>query len=108
MKILERCHQRVKGKFQEFIALEKKFDAAEEKLGNVPPKRRYWSHYSGLPNDTYVWEREWENQAALDAYGAKIWNNPEWDKLTEEAGKVFFDGYFELYYSFTWEDFPHT
>jgi len=107
MKIMERCIQRVKdGKFSEFIALEKKYDAAEAKLGNVPPKRRYWVHYGGLFGNTNVWEREWENQAALDAYGEKIWNNPEWDALNKEATEVFYDGHFELYYSFTLDEFP--
>ena len=109
MKIMERCTQRVKpGKFNEFIALEKKYDAAEEKLGGMPSKKRYWVRYGGLPSDTNVWEREWKNQADLDAYGDKIWNNPEWNTLNNEASEIFFDNHFELYYSFTLEEFPES
>ena len=107
MKILERCTQRVKsGKFNEFIAMEKKFDAAEVKLGNVPPKKRFWIRYGGRPSDTYVWEREWENMEALEANAARIWNDPEWNLLLEEAAEIFFDGQSELYTSFTWDDLP--
>ena len=107
MKVVERCTQRVKpGKFNEFIALEKKFDAAEAKLGNVPPKRRYWAAHSGLYNDTNIWEREWDSMADIEAYNKKTMDNPEWEPLFKEAGEVFFDGRFELFY--LWDNFPEN
>jgi hypothetical protein len=109
MKVMERCTQRIKaGKLDEWIAMEKKFDGAEKKLGGVPSKRRYWVRYGGLPSYTYVWEREWENLTDLDAYQAETMNNPEWNSLFDEANEIFYDHHFELYYSFTLDELPES
>ncbi len=96
--ILERCAQKVIGTFEEALALEKEFDALEAKMGNVPPKRRYYAAYGSLPSGTFVWEREWESMAALEAYQAKTMNDPEWATTLGKAEKIFADFHFELFY----------
>jgi hypothetical protein len=98
MAILERCTQNVIAKEEDMIALEKKFDALEAKMGHVPPKRRYYAMYGALPAGTMVWEREWENMAAIEAYNDKAMNSPEWASAFQEAAKVFADTHFELFW----------
>ena len=99
MAFLERCTQKIISKtMDEFVAMEKKFEALEAKMGNVPPKRRYYAAFSGYANFTMFWEREWESLAALEAYQKKVMDDPEWAKASEEASKVFDDVHNELFY----------
>jgi hypothetical protein len=96
--ILERYTQNVIGTYDEMVAIEKVFDALEAKLGNVPPKRRYYAYYGSLPLGTFIWEREWESLAALGAYHSITMNDPEWAATTEKAGKIYADFHSELYW----------
>jgi hypothetical protein len=98
MAILERCTQNVIAKEEDMIALEKKFDALEAKMGHVPPKRRYYAMYGALPAGTMVWEREWENMAAIDAYNERSMSDPDWAPVLAEASKVYTGFHFELFY----------
>jgi hypothetical protein len=98
--ILERCTQTVVGKHEDMLAAEKTFDELEAKMGNVPPKRRYWAGYGSLPFGTMVWEREWESMAALEAYQAKTMADPEWVVMWKDIHKIFADIPMELYASF--------
>jgi hypothetical protein len=96
--ILERCTQKIIGTVEEAYAIEKEFDALEAKMGNVPPKRRYYATYGSLPLGTFVWEREWESMAALEAYQTKMMVDPEWASTQERAEKIFADFHSELFY----------
>jgi hypothetical protein len=96
--ILERCTQRIIGTVDEAFAVEKEFDALEAKMGNVPPKRRYYATYGSLPLGTFVWEREWESMAALEAYQAITMSDPEWAVMFGKAEKIFADFHSELFY----------
>jgi hypothetical protein len=95
MKIMERCTQKVVGKSEDAIALEKKYDELEAKMGGVPSKRRYWAGPSGLPAGTMVWERDWPSIAAWEAYMEKTFSDPEWAALS--ATGVYADGQFEIF-----------
>ena len=76
--ILERMIHRVKnGKFQELKEVEKKWEALEESLGGFPLRRRYWAMYGAHDGGTYVWEREWESLAAMEAAYDKRSADPE-------------------------------
>jgi hypothetical protein len=95
--VMERCTQKVIGSYDEAVAIEKEFEALETKMGNVPTKRRYYAMYSGLLNSTYVWERDWESLAALEAYSIKTMNDPEWAAVIAKAAKIFADSHFEIF-----------
>ena len=99
--IMERCTQKIVGTYEQAVALEKKFDALEAKMGNVPPKRRYTAWYGGLPVWTFIWERDWENLAAIEAYTKAIWEDPEGREMLTSTEKVFADSQFELFDVFT-------
>ena len=99
---VERMTQRVKdGKWRELKELEKRYDTLEEQLGGFPPKRRYWSDFGGLDWGTFVWEREWESLAAMEAAEAKYWADPElaetMRKLGSEGREIFGSVKHELY-----------
>jgi len=96
--IMERYTQNVIGTYDEMVAIEKEFDALEAKIGNVPHKRRYYAYYGSLPLGTFVWEREWESLAALEAYHVITMNDPDWAATTEKAGKIYADFHSELYW----------
>jgi hypothetical protein len=98
---MERCTQKVIGSYEQAVALEKKYDALEAKLGNVPPKRRYTAWYSGLPLWTFIWERDWESLTAIENYYKAIWEDPEWVETMTSTDKVFGDAHFELFDVFT-------
>jgi hypothetical protein len=103
--LVERCTQKVIGSYPDVVALEKKFEALETKIGNVPKKRRLMPRYAGVPVDTMIWEREWESLSAIEAYQAKANNDdPEWDEAYSQAPKVFTDFKFELFEVITLPD----
>jgi len=100
--IVERRIHRVKsGKYQELKEIEKKWDAFEESLGGFPPKRRYWTNFGAHDPYLFVWEREWENLAAMEAADDKYSADPESAKtmrdLVSENFTVVEFGPHELY-----------
>ena len=98
--VMERCVQTVVGTYEEVKAIENEFDSLEAKMGNVPNKRRYWASYGSLPFGTMIWEREWDNLAAIQAYNEKIMQSPDWTPTFDKAGKIFSNVRFELYQDF--------
>jgi hypothetical protein len=86
MAILERHIARVlNDRWDDLLALEKRWDALEARLGGFPPKRRYRMIYGGLGWSTFVWEREWESRAAAEAASARRSADPEFAALSEEG-----------------------
>ena len=98
--ILERRSHKFIGKDEDLVALEKKYDDLEAKMSNVPPKRRYWAGYGALTYGAFVWEREWESLAAMEAYYTLTMNDPEWSAAGQGSSKLFGDVQSELYFSF--------
>ena len=97
---LERRTHKVIGKYEDLAVMEKKFDALEAKMANVPSKRRYFAVFGTLPLFEFVWEREWTTLAAMEAYYDITMNDPEWNAASEEASKIVGEGHSELYASF--------
>lgn len=99
-----RLHKVINGKWAELMVEEKKFDALESRLGGFPAKRRYRPLAGAESYNTFIWEREWESQAAADeAYGR--WENSkdaeiiaESKKVSESFSKLIEDGRMELFY----------
>jgi hypothetical protein len=57
MPVLDRHIARVlNGRWDDVLALEKRWDALEARLGGFPPKRRYRQLFGGLGWSTWVWE----------------------------------------------------
>jgi hypothetical protein len=97
MSIMERCTQEITPEGWKVVGeLELTFDAAEEKMGGVPKKRRYLLMYGGLAQGTMVWEREWEGMAAIDAYAAKAATDPDFQAALRRSTGVFVNGRFDL------------
>lgn len=70
MALMERRLLRVcPGRQDDMLAWESRWDEIEARLGGFPRKRRYWTVLGDLPQDTYVWEREWGCYTEMsDAY----------------------------------------
>ena len=84
MGILERHIRKVlDDRWDDTLALEKRWDAFEERLGGFPAKRRYRMIYGGLGVSTWVWERQWESFAALEAGYDRAMADPEYIALAE-------------------------
>jgi len=82
MKTLERHISKVlDDRWDDMIALEKRWDAFEARLGGFPAKRRYRTVCGGPGPSTWVWEREWESFAAMEAAYERAMAKPEWAAL---------------------------
>lgn len=96
--LVERCTQKVIGSYEDAVALEKKFDALEAKIGNVPKKRRYMPRFAGIAINNLIWEREWESLSAIEIYQAKAtFDDPEWAESLHQAMTIFTDFKYELF-----------
>lgn len=83
MAILERRVQTLAaGKWDAYMEWEKQWDAIEQRLGGIPPKRRY-SALVGEYFGTVVWEREWKDLATLQATYEKYGAEPEGKELVK-------------------------
>lgn len=78
MRILERHILRIRdGRWDDMLALEKRWDALEARVGGFPAKRRYRPLFSELGLSTWVQEREWESLADMEAAYARLGAEPE-------------------------------
>ena len=79
----------------------KKWDAFEESLGGFPPKRRYWTLIGVEDQGVFIWEREWESLAAMEAtyekYGADSGSIATVSKLGMETDSLVEFGRVELF-----------
>jgi hypothetical protein len=98
MQVMERRIQKVlPGKFSEIQEWEKQWDVIEARMGGFPAKRRYWSYSGSLDLGIFVWEREWESMAALEAAYDKSQADPEARSLSAKADSIVKTGPAELY-----------
>jgi hypothetical protein len=98
MAILERRILRIlAGRWDDVLALEKRWDALEARLGGFAPKRRYRTLSGGLWLSMWVWEREWESLAAAEAAYARMGADPECSALVALNRELSEDGPIEFY-----------
>jgi len=99
MPVVDRHICRVlNGRWDDVLALEKRWDALEARLGGFPPKRRYRQLFGGLGWSTWVWERQWESVEALSAAVERENADPEsaalsapWEGLTENIANELYE-----------------
>lgn len=97
MKCMERLIQKVDpGKWEEVLAMSKRFDIVESRLG-FPPTRRYRCLVGASDIDTRVCEREWSSMAAFEEGWEKAFADPEHLALVAELGSAVLSHQFELY-----------
>jgi hypothetical protein len=99
---MERMIQKVKkGKWEEAMELEKRFDALEARQGGIPTKRRYRCIYGAYDFDVFIWEREWEDAATIEAKGREQRGpdlQPLWQELFDEGEDIYESNRMELYW----------
>jgi hypothetical protein len=100
-KVMERgVHKIPTSKWEEFLELEKRYDALESQWA-FPPKRRYRPMFAGPPQPhttVYMREREWESLAAMEAAYSKAMASPEWQALQNELELMDEGLYSELFW----------
>ena len=85
MAYMERVTQQIlPGKWPELEQWEKKWDELEARLGGYPKKRRYRPYVGGDGWMTFIWEREWESLAAMEAAETRLFTEPEARALAGE------------------------
>jgi hypothetical protein len=87
MKIVERRIQRLEnGKWEEYLARERRFDAIEQRLGGFPPKR-YARVIAGADEfGAVVWARNWDSFASMEAAYERLSADPEMAAASAIAG----------------------
>jgi hypothetical protein len=84
MKVVKRLVQKVRpDKWEMLEKTEKKWDAAENRLG-FPSKTRY-RYISGGDDNIHIVERHWESFAAMEAAFEQWLADPEIQTLLEET-----------------------
>lgn len=97
MVSVERLIQQIyPDKWQELEAIEKKYNAVENRL-KFPPKRRYRCYVGGHNTNTLIIERQWDSLAAMEAAYEKAFSDPEWQALGNESGSIIKSDQHELY-----------
>ena len=97
MKIMERLIQKVeRTSWAKKIAIEKRYDIVEARLG-FPPSRRYRAFIGGTDTNTRVIERDWSSQGAYLTTLEKALADPEWQALGAEQAGIVLGNQVELY-----------
>ena len=81
-----------------FLELEQKFIELE-KAGKMEMGRRYVSYFGTRPNNTFIWEREFETLEALMAAKKEMDENTDHAVLYEQQVKYMVRSYTEIYKS---------
>ena len=88
MVTIERMIQKVRpGKWAELEEIDKRYNAAESRLG-FPPKKRYQCLMGGHDTNTLIIERQWDSLAAMEAAYEKAIADPEHQALVEELTSI--------------------
>ena len=86
MAVTERRIMQInQGKWDDMIALEVEWNALEERLGYVSPKRWTRSLAGPIGFMNLIWERDWESVAASEEAYARLFTNPECKNLLEKT-----------------------
>jgi hypothetical protein len=97
MKIMERLIQTVdRTKWAKKIAIEKRYEIVEARLG-FPPSRRYRAFIGGMDTNTRIIERDWSSQGAYLNTIEKALEDPEWQALGAEQVGIVLGNRVELY-----------
>ena len=97
MITIELMIQKVRpGKWAALEEVDKKFNAAESRLG-FPPKKRYRCMIGGHGTDTLIIERQWDSLAAMEAAYEKAFVDPEHQALAEEINPLIKSSQYEVY-----------
>lgn len=99
MAILERRVQFGTKNEAAYREWEKTWEAIESRLGGFPPKRHYWLMSGAEKSGTVVWEREWENFAAMEAAYDKMMSDDESNQLGNTAETINDGERIEYYFS---------
>jgi hypothetical protein len=98
MITVERNIQKIRpGKWAELEELDKKFNAAERRLGFPPNKKRYRCVVGGHDMNTLVIEYQWDSLAAMEAVYEKALADPEYQALMAETEGIVESDQMELY-----------
>lgn len=99
MAILERVTFKViNDQWDAVMAQEKEWEALETQAGGFPKKRCYRVISGPMSGDTFVYEREWENFAAIEAALGRMFAFPEARQLSD-AGQSMKAGQSMEFYS---------
>ncbi len=97
MRIMERLIQKVdRSSWSKKIAIEKRYDVAEARLG-FPPSRRYRAYVGALESNTRIIERDWSSIGAFLTTKEKALEDPEWQALGGEQVGIVLSNITELY-----------
>lgn len=97
MKIMERLIQKVERTgWSKKIALEKRYNVVEARLG-YPPSRRYRAYIGSYDTNTRVIERDWSSLEAYLVTVEKALADPEWQALGAEQVGIVLSNQVELY-----------
>jgi hypothetical protein len=97
MTIVERSIQHVRpGKWDALEEIDKRFDAAERRLG-FPHERRLRCYSGGHDTNTLIIEYEWESMAAMEAAYERAMADPELQALGAELDSIIDSDQVELY-----------
>lgn len=82
---------------EEFLELEKKFAMLEKENPNFPRGRRYIPCFGKQPNNTLIWESEFESMGKLFEAMNFVSNDPKHEELFQEQKLLMRDVYTEIY-----------
>jgi len=97
MIVIERQIQKVHPeKWVELEELDKRYDAAESRLG-YPPKKRSRCIVGSHDTNTLIIERQWESLAKMEATIEKAFADPDYQSLQIQITAIVASVHFELY-----------
>jgi hypothetical protein len=77
--------------------INKRFDAAERRLGFPATQKRYRCYFGGHDINTLIVEYEWESMAAMEAASERAMADPEHQALGAELESIIDSWQMELY-----------
>jgi hypothetical protein len=97
MKIMERLIQKVdRSQWAKKIAIEKRYEPVEARLG-FPPSRRYRAYIGSQDTNTRVIERDWSSLQTFLVTIEKAMADPEYQALGAEQIGIVLSNQVELY-----------
>lgn len=98
MFVIERMIQKVlPGKWAELEEIDKRFNAAEQRLGFPSNKKRYQCMIGSHDTNTLIIERQWDSMAVMEATYEKSFADPEIQVLQKEVMSIIESNQIEVY-----------